>query len=131
MIGLDTNVLIRYITQDDAVPSARATALLEHGLSEDNPGYVSTVVIAEIVWILHRAYGFSTSELVATIERLLSADVLLVESEQEVFAAMVAVRNGIGTFSDALIGALNRTAGCAHTATFDRRALRLPGFARL
>jgi predicted nucleic-acid-binding protein len=59
---------------------------------------------------------------------VLQADVLVVENEQEVFAAMLALKQGAGSFADALIGALGAKAGCSRTVTFDRKALRLPGF---
>jgi predicted nucleic-acid-binding protein len=78
--------------------------------------------------VLDRAYGLSDEDLVAAIERTLQADVLVVESEQEVFAAMIALKEGRGSFSDALIGALGAAAGCSATVTFDRKALRLPEF---
>jgi predicted nucleic-acid-binding protein len=128
MIGLDTNVLVRYLAQDDPDQSARATEIIEGRLSDQNPGFVSVVAMAETVWVLERAYGLSDEDLVAAIERTLQADVLVIESEQEVFAAMVALEEGRGSFPDALIGALGAKAGCSATLTFDRQALRLPEF---
>jgi predicted nucleic-acid-binding protein len=128
MIGLDTNVLVRYIAQDDPHQSARATEIIERRLSDENPGFVSVVAMVETVWVLDRAYVLSDEDIVAAIERVLQADVLVVEREQEVFAAMVALEEGRGSFADALIGALGAAAGCPVTLTFDRRALRLPGF---
>ena len=128
MIGLDTNVVVRYLVQDDPVQSRRATELIEHRLSSRNPGFISVVAIAETVWVLDRAYRFSDEDIVAAIERTLQADVLVVENEQEVFAAMIALKEGRGAFADALIGALGAKAGCSATLTFDRRALRLPDF---
>jgi predicted nucleic-acid-binding protein len=128
MIGLDTNVLVRYLAQDDPAQSARATEIIEGRLSDQNPGFVSVVAMAETVWVLERAYGLSDEDLVAAIERTLQADVLVIESEQEVFAAMVALEEGRGSFPDALIGALGAKAGCSATLTFDRQALRLPEF---
>jgi predicted nucleic-acid-binding protein len=98
------------------------------GLGVVDPGFVSVVAIAERVWILDRVYGLSDHEVAAAIERTLQTDVLLVENEQEVFASMVALRDGNGSFADALIAALGAKAGCVHTLTFDRKALRLPGF---
>jgi predicted nucleic-acid-binding protein len=129
MIGLDTNVLVRYLAQDDPVQSRQATALIEHRLSEQDPGFVSVVAMVETAWVLERAYGLSANEIAAAIERMLQADALVVEDEQKVFTAMMALRQGRGSFADALIAALGSRAGCTHTVTFDRRALRLPGFA--
>jgi predicted nucleic-acid-binding protein len=128
MIGLDTNVLIRYLAQDDPVQSAKATELIEHRLSEGDPGFISIVAMAETVWVLERAYRLSDVEIAATIERTLQADVLVVECEQQVFTAMIALKQGIGSFADALISALGAKAGCSATVTFDQKALRLPGF---
>ena len=128
MIGLDTNVLVRYLTQDDPVQSAKAREILEKRLSEDNPGYISVVVMVETVWVLERAYGFTAKEIAAATEQILQTSVLVVESEQDVFTAMIAYKAGAGAFADVLIGALAARAGCSHTLTFDRKAARLPGF---
>ena len=128
MIGLDTNVLVRYLTQDDPVQSLKATELIEGRLSERNPGFVSIVAMVETVWVLERAYELASQVVAEAVERMLQIDVLMVEHEQEVFAAMVALKEGRGSFSDAVIAALGAKAGCAHTVTFDRKAMRLPGF---
>ncbi len=129
MTGLDTSILVRYLTQDDSIQSPVATEILEKRLSEANPGFISVVVIAEMVWVLDRAYGFESHETAGAIERLLQADRLVVEHEQEVFEAMLALRAGHAEFADALIGALGSKAGCTRTLTFNRQAARLPGFA--
>jgi predicted nucleic-acid-binding protein len=128
MIGLDTNVIVRYLAQDDPVQSTEATELIERELSEEEPGFVSVTAMAETAWVLERVYGLTTAELSAAIERMLQANALVVESEQQVFTAMIAVKEGRGSFADALIGALGAKAGCSHTLTFDRRALALAGF---
>lgn len=128
MVGLDTNILVRYIAQDDPVQSRRAADIIERRLTEQNPGFVSTVAMVEMIWVLQRAYGLTASELAATVERVLRTDVLVVENEQEIFTAIVALKEGRGQFSDALIGELDARAGCSHTLTFDRKALRIPHF---
>ncbi|HXY99073.1 MAG TPA: type II toxin-antitoxin system VapC family toxin [Stellaceae bacterium] len=128
MIGLDTNILVRYLTQDDPRQSPKATELIEQRLTEQDPGFISVVAMAEIVWVLERAYGFADEDIAAAVERMLQADVLVVESEREVFTAMVALKEGQGSFADALIGALGAKAGCSRTLTFDRNAARLAGF---
>jgi predicted nucleic-acid-binding protein len=127
MIGLDTNVLVRYIAQDDAIQSQIATGFIER-LSERDPGFISVVAITETAWVLERAYRLSAEEVAKAIERTLQADALVVESEQEVFTAVIALKDGRGSFADALIGALGAKAGCSATVTFDQGALRLPGF---
>jgi predicted nucleic-acid-binding protein len=128
MIGLDTNVLIRYLAQDHPAQSRRATEIIERGLSLLNPGFLSVVVLTEMACVLERAYRLPDREIAAAIERGLQTDVLAVESEQEVFAAMIAVKEGRGSLADALIGALGAKAGCSATLTFDQGALHLPGF---
>ena len=128
MIGLDTNVLVRYLAQDDPAQSLKATELIERRLTEDEPGFISVVAMAEVAWVLERAYGLADQEIAAAIEGVLQAEVLVVENEQEVFTAMIALKAGRGSFADALIGALDAKAGCSRTLTFDRRAQRLSGF---
>ena len=128
MIGLDTNVLVRYLTQDDPVQSLKATEIIERRLTPRNPGFLSIVTMAETVWVLERAYGLTAQEIAAAVERILQVEVLVVENEQKVFAAMVALKQGQGAFADALIAELGARAGCIHTLTFDKKALRLPAF---
>jgi predicted nucleic-acid-binding protein len=128
MIGLDTNILVRYLTQDDPVHSAQATKIIEQQLSLADRGFVSIVTMAEVVWVLDRAYGFTAQEIVDAIERILQVEVLVVENERQVFAAMVSLKQGRGAFADALIGELGARAGCTHTLTFDKKAIRLPNF---
>jgi predicted nucleic-acid-binding protein len=127
MIGLDTNVLVRYFTQDDPVQSRKATEFIERNLTAESPGFISIVTTVEMVWVLERGYGFDRQSVGVAIERILQADALVVEREREVFAASIALAAGLG-FADALIEALGAKAGCSHTVTFDQKALRMSGF---
>jgi predicted nucleic-acid-binding protein len=128
MIGLDTNILVRYVTQDDPAQSAKAIEVIERRLTEEIPGFVSIVAMVETVWVLDRAYGLTPQEVAAVVERMLQTDVLVIENEQEVFTAMIALKEGLGSFADCVIAALGARAGCSSTVTFDHKALRLPGF---
>jgi predicted nucleic-acid-binding protein len=128
MIGLDTNILVRYLTQDDTVQSAKATEILERRLTLKHPGFVSVVAMVETVWVLDRAYGLAAQEIANAVERMLQVEVLVIENEQEVFSAMIALKQGRGSFADALITELGTRAGCTRTLTFDHKATRLPGF---
>jgi predicted nucleic-acid-binding protein len=128
MIGLDTNILVRYLVQDDPVQSAKATQLIERRLTAENPGFISIVAMVETVWVLGRAYDFTSQEVAAAVERMLQAETLVVENEQEVFSAMMALKDGWGQFADAIIAALGTKAGCSCTFTFDQKALRLAEF---
>lgn len=127
MIGLDTNILVRYLTQDDPAQSQRATGIIERQLTEENPGFISVVTMVEVVWVLDRVYRLAAAEIAAAIEHILETDVLVVQNEQEVFTSMIALKEGRARFSDALIVALGEMAGCSYTLTFDRKALCIPG----
>jgi predicted nucleic-acid-binding protein len=127
MIGLDTNIILRYIAQDDEVQSPKATSRIEQ-LSESRPGFISLVVIVETAWTLRSFYRLSDAAVATTIERLLQASEFVVQDEQQVFYAIAIAKEGRASLSDALIGALGSKAGCDHTLTFDRKAARLPEF---
>ena len=127
MTGLDTNILLRYLAQDDPVHSPKAARLLELRLTPDHPGFISLVTLAEVVWTLTTKYALSKLEIARILEGFLSAPNLVVQNEQEVASAMSALHEGEG-FADALIAALGAWAGCTSTLTFDRKAARLPGF---
>jgi predicted nucleic-acid-binding protein len=122
MKGIDANTLIRYLTQDDPVYSRKANELIDNKLSGENPGYVSLVTLAEVAWVLKKRYGTKPLEIADVIERLLAIDNLLLQNEQQVYEAMIAVKTGEGRFADALICALGSWAGCSATLTFDNRS---------
>ena len=106
MIGLNTYVLLHYLVQHDPVQSPRATEIIARLLTEEEPGFVSLVTILEVVWVLKSLYKRSRQEIASDIEMVLAADTLEVQNEQEVYHAIVALRNGAGAFEDALIGSL-------------------------
>lgn len=123
MIGLDTNVIVRYVMQDDEAQAARASTLME-SLSEENRGYVSLVVLAELHWVLRRAYRVSATQVADVVRGLLDAAEVEVAEADSVRRALLTA--GEGDFADALVAELGGAAGCAWTATFDERASRLP-----
>ena len=127
MIALDTNLLLRYLTQDDPVQSPKATRVIDR-LTEEEPGFISLVALLEIVWVRKSVYKRTAYEIADEIEMLLAADTLEVQNEQEVYQALVALRR-TGEFEDGLIGALGLWRGCSATLTFDDNAARrLHGF---
>lgn len=130
MIGLDTNVIVRYIAQDDRAQAAAATRLLEHELSAGNPGYLSLVALAEVVWVMVAVYGADRPTVATVVEGLLSATHIRVQEAESVWLALLDFREpgSKGDFSDALIGRLGSRAGCSRTVTFDRAAARHAGF---
>ena len=125
MIGLDSNVLVRYLAQDDAAQSARATRLIEGELSERVPGYLGLVALVEVCWVLKRLYDATAGELCDTVRDLLDARQLVVEQRVVVNAALVRWGGDGGDFADALIAECARTSGCERVVTFDKAAVKV------
>jgi predicted nucleic-acid-binding protein len=118
MIGLDTNVLVRYITQDDIKQSPKATRLME-SLSVDSPGFVSTVTIVELVWVLTACYSLNRNNIFKVLETLLRTKEIVVEKAETIWKVTRGFKNKNADFADCLIEQLARDAGCSHTVTFD------------
>ena len=128
MIGLDTNVVIRYLTQDDESQSRLANRLFETALSPEEPGFISLIVLCEIVWVLSDAYAMDQVRIRSVIEGLLESRQLEVESKELVRKALRAWTSRSAGFTDVLIGEICLDAGARHVATFDRAAARLGAF---
>jgi predicted nucleic-acid-binding protein len=128
MIGLDTNLLLRWIVIDDDGQSARAEAFIDRTCSAAAPGFINRIVLCEFIWTLDRSYGYARAKIANAVDALLKNGALLVEDAdhvEEVLPHYVAGRAG---FADLLIAKINRARGCEATATFDRKAARLDGF---
>ena len=119
MIALDTNVLIRFIVEDDLEQSKRVRAFVESLGREDTRGFVSTMVVCEIVWVLESCYRFRRMEITSTLRSLLRARELLFESPDLVARSVDQYKNGKGDVADYLIDEVGRSQGCTATATFD------------
>lgn len=128
MLGLDTNVLVRYFANDDAAQSAKATRLIERTLTVENPGYVSLVVLAEMVWVITISYGADRATVIKVVEGLLAAPQFKVQEAEQVWRSIRSYRESKAGFSDVLIAELARVAGCSKTYTFDRQAAKHGGF---
>ncbi len=126
MIGLDTNVLVRYITQDDPVQSPAATKLIE-SLSVQEPGFIALVVTAELVWVLQKSYHSSRPDLARVLESLLRTKELIIERAELVGQALRLFSAGRTGFSDCLVERSANAAGCKYTVTFDRVAAGAAG----
>ncbi len=122
MIALDTNVLVRYIVQDDPVQAAAATRLIESECSADEPGLVSSVTLCELVWVLARGYRTARARIVAVLRAILSAEELQAEDPDRAWRALGCFESGGADFADYLVGAGNRDRGAKTTYTFDARA---------
>ncbi|QZP22876.1 PIN domain-containing protein [Pseudomonas sp. DR208] len=130
MIGLDTNVLVRYITQDDPVQSAKASDLIE-SLTTASPGFISLVSIVELVWVLQSCYQSAKSDVVMVLETLLRTRELTVEHAEIIWQALRTFVANKADFADCLIERCAHAAGCEYTATFDLSAIKTTGMKRL
>ena len=126
MIGLDTNVLVRYIMQDDVKQSSLATRIVE-SLTAESPGFVPLVTIVELAWVLSSAYELSRSQLTDAFEALLRTKELVVERGETVWKGLRLLQRSGGDFADCLIACSAETAGCTKTMTFDRGAAKNGG----
>lgn len=123
MIGLDTNVLVRYIAQDDPKQSSKATRLVE-SLTTDARGYVSLVSVVELAWVLTDCYGMTRAELCDTLGALLRTKEIVVAQAEVVWQALRLFKAGKADFADCLIERFGCADGCDYTTTFDRDAAR-------
>lgn len=121
MIGLDTNVVVRYITHDDPGQSAAAVRTMD-ALSPDSPGFLSLIVIAELVWVLEVSYRFKKNEVEQVLETLLRSKELMVERAEIVWQALRKFSTTRADFADCLIERCGHAAECQHTLTFDQKA---------
>ena len=122
MIGLDTNVLVRYIVRDDPQQTAAATRLIESRCKSDDPGLVALLVLCELVWVLGRGYGYERVAIVGVLRRILSAGDLQVERSELAWQALNLYDQEKADFADYVIGFCNREMKGEVTYTFDRRA---------
>ncbi|NDD12797.1 MAG: PIN domain-containing protein [Betaproteobacteria bacterium] len=126
MIGLDTNVLVRYIMQDDAKQAAKATKLIE-ALDADKPGYITMVSVVELYWVLTSCYGLTGKQVAQALEAILRTKQFLVERADQVMRALRVFGEGGADFADCLIERSAAGAGCEQTMTFDVKASRQAG----
>lgn len=122
MIGLDTNVVVRFLAQDDETQSPVATRFMSR-LTREKPGFVSAVVLAEITWVLSRGYKASREDIAAAVEGLLRSAELVIENAPAAYRALALYRSASSAeYADALIGETAALAGASETVTFDTRA---------
>src|SRR5262245_8376160 len=120
MIGLDTNVLVRYLTHDDPSQYAKAAAFIDTATDQGEPFLVNTAVLCELVWVLGTAYGYSRAEIARALEQMFATAQFEIERLDEARQALRDFRTTKADFSDALISRINRSLGANHTVTFDR-----------
>jgi predicted nucleic-acid-binding protein len=120
VIGLDTNVLVRYLVKDDKRQSEKASARIRDSKRRGESLLLNHIVLCELVWILQSGYEFSKMTILQTLERLLETKQFYIDQKDDVWAALAEYRQGKGDFADYLLGRSNQTIGCQHTLTFDK-----------
>jgi predicted nucleic-acid-binding protein len=119
--GLDTNVLARYLTEDEPVQSKRAADWIGTITARGERCFISAIVLCELAWVLRSAYRVSQADLILTLDRILGTTQFIVGDKDIVRRALDQYRAGRADFADYVIGALHQDAGCRKTVTFDRR----------
>ncbi len=119
MIALDTNVLVRFIVEDDLEQSQRARSLIEEQFGRGLPCFVPDIVLVELVWVLGFTYEISRTRISSILGDLLGARQLCFEATDRLTRALRAYASGKGDFADYLIREQSKTAGCQAVATFD------------
>jgi predicted nucleic-acid-binding protein len=124
--GLDTNIIVRYLTHDDAAQTVAAVKLID-SLSSYSPGFVSLIVIIKLVWVLEVSYRFKKGEIERVVESLLRSKELVIERAEIVWQALRKFSASRADFSDCLIERCGHAAECQYTLTFDRKAANAAG----
>lgn len=128
MLGIDTNVLVRHIVQDDEQQAVLARQLIEERISADDPAFVPLLVLCELVWVLGTAYRYSRGQIALVLRQVLVTDCFAVERHELAWAAFHDYDAGNADYADYLIARINRESGADPTFTFDRRAAQGHGF---
>jgi predicted nucleic-acid-binding protein len=128
MLGLDTNVLVRFLVQDDQVQFERAEKLISRESRTGSGVLISLLVLLETEWVLRSRYSLAKSEILAAFSGLLASAEVRFEDEHSVETALFTWKDSPADFADCLIGARHRALGCRATASFDVKATKLPGF---
>lgn len=128
MLGIDTNVLVRFLVRDDEAQYEQARRLIRREVQAGQPVFVSQLVLLETEWVLRSRYSLDKEAISSVISGLLDAIDVQLEDEPSLEAALNIWANSTAGFADCLIGVRNRRLGCRSTATFDAKAARLPGF---
>lgn len=130
MIGLDTNILVRYLMQDDPKQSAKASSFIE-SLTPETPGFVPLVALVELVWVLISCYDLSRDQIEEALEALLRAKEIVLDRAEQVAQALRVFRASSADFADCLIERTAAAAGCQKTMTFDAGAAKGAGMTLL
>ena len=124
MIGLDPNVIVRYLVQDDENQAELASRLIESKCTEETPAFISVMVLCEMVWVLSRAYGYSRSQISIVLKQILMTDCFEIESTDLVWNAIYDYESGPADFSDYLIAQTSHKHDAITTFSFDKKAAK-------
>ncbi len=128
MLGLDTNVLVRYLVRDDEIQFEKARKPIKREVAAGRRVFINQLVLLETEWVLRSRYSLPKSLIIEAISGLLDATDVRFEDEPAVEEAVFIWKDTTADFADCLIGARNRRLGCRATASFDSKASKLPGF---
>jgi predicted nucleic-acid-binding protein len=128
MLGVDTNVLVRYLVNDERSQFERARRLIRRAAVSGEPVLVSLLVLMETEWVLRSRYELPKAQIVGALSALLETDEVTFEDEPSVETALYTWKDSAAEFADCLIGAHNTRLGCSATASFDTKAIRLATF---
>ena len=128
MLGLDTNVLVRFLVRDDQAQFEKARRLIKREVAAGSGIFVNQLLLLETEWVLRSRYGLTKNRIIEVISGLLEASDVHFEDEPAIEEALFTWKDASADFADCLISAKNRRLGCRATATFDVRAAKLPGF---
>ena len=128
MLGLDTNVLVRFLVRDDIAQYERVRKLIKGEVDRGKQVFVSLMVLLKLEWVLRSRYGLSKAEILEAMSHLLDAAEICFEDESTLEEALFLWGDSSADFADCMIGAKHRRQGCSATASFDTRAIKLPMF---
>jgi predicted nucleic-acid-binding protein len=120
VIGIDTNVLVRYLTQDDPAQARKVDAFFISAIEDGSRVHVDDIVLCEVVWVLRAAYRLGKPTIAGALDKVMSTAIFSFDDRELLRAALADYLKGPGDFSDYVIGRRNMRAGCEHTVTFDR-----------
>lgn len=128
MKGLDTNILVRYLVQDDPNQSRNATRFIEKECSAENPAFINGIVLCELVWVLETAYNYPRATIVSVIDKILRTRQFFIYQPDIILKSLYGYNNNGADFADHYIAILNAKKGCEFTYTFDKKASKINNF---
>lgn len=131
MIALDTNVLVRYITNDDEKQSLLATDLIENYVGQEKSIFINNIVLCELIWVLGKGYKYKKEQIVKTLKLLLSSIEFEFENHELAFLSILEYETHEADFSDILIGLINHRNRCSTTYSFDEKAAKFKYFQKM